>query len=261
MKNSILMVLSILAVAVLAVGFSGCLGSSNNDSIVIESIDKPAAIQTVTIYSIGDDVMAHIIVQIHGTYSQSLDKDNVTTTVIGNNIYVNIPVVDSSAMNTRDFGYEAITVVLGKKGQFQDGDYKIIVNGNTDRTFTSNFKFIGGDLHFYRAAVIENVFVHVVDGKVIVNSAVALAGSAETVDEANITVVGTGTLLNNYIGINIPTQVKDGITTMDIRWKNIATEIGQLDDLDDGTYMVTVNGVVLTFTIQNHQLNVESLND
>ena len=257
MKKLVLMLLSILTVAVLAVSFSGCLGSGDNELNTIETIEKPAAIQTVTIYTIGDNVMAQIIVQIHGTYSQSLDRDNVTTTVLGNNIYVNIPVIDSSEMNTRDFGYEAISVVLGKKSQFPDSDYKIIINSNTDRTFTSNFKFIDGNLYFYRTAVIDNVVVSVVDGKVVVNSAVALAGNAETVDEANITVVGTGTLVNNYIGINIPTQVKDGITTMDIRWKNIATEIGRLDELDDGTYMVTVNGAVVTFAIQNHQLIIE----
>ena len=257
MNKSILTILSILTVAILAVSFSGCLGSANNDLNIIESIEKPAAIQTVTIYTIGDNVMAQIIVQIHGTYSQSIDKDNVTSNMLGNNIYVNVPVIDSSEINTRDFGYETITVVLGKKSQFPDSDYKIIINSNTDRTFTSNFKFIDGNLYFYRTAVIDNVVVSVVDGKVVVNSAVALAGNAETVDEANITVVGTGTLVNNYIGINIPTQVKDGITTMDIRWKNIVTEIGQLDGLEDGTYMVTVNGVVVTFAIQNHQLIFE----
>ena len=256
MKNSILTILSILAVAVLAVSFSGCLDGGNNPN-VIEPIDKPAAIQTVTLYTINDNLVAQIIVQIHGTHSQSIDQDNMTSNVIGNNYYVNIPVIDSSALNTRDFGYETVEIILGKKSQFADGDYKIIVNANTDKMFTSDFKFNNGDLYFYRTAFIESVVVEVVDGKVIVKSTVALAGSAETVDEANISVVGTGTILNNYIGINIPTQVKDGFTTLDIRWRTIDTDIGRLSELVDGIYLVTVNGVEITFAIQNHQLIIE----
>lgn len=251
MKKSILMILSVLTVAVLAVSFSGCLGADDKPNTT-EPITNPAAIQAATLYTDGNNVMAQIVVQIHGTHSQSLDKDNVTVNVSGNTVNVNVPVVNSSSVNTKDLGYETVEVVLGTKDQFKDGDYTLIINGKTDKTFESKFKFTDGQLYSYKPATIEGIVIEVADGKVVVNSTVTLAGSAETVDEKNITV--TGTLQDNDVVITIPAQVKDGPTTLNLIWKNVVTEIGQLDGLADGTYKVTVNGIESTFTIQNNRL-------
>lgn len=251
MRKITLMILAILAAAVLAVSFSGCLssGSSQNE---FKPIEKPAAIQTVTIYTIGDNVMASIVVQIHGTYSQSLDKDNITVNMDKNNINANVPVINKSEKNTFDIGYETVEVVLGKKDQFKDGIYKLTINGNTPRAFTTDFKFSDGKLYSYRSAVLENATVEVVDGKIVVNANVSLAGSAETIDEANITI--DRTLPNNDIIISIPTQVQDGATTLILIWKNVAIEVGQLDKMADGTYTATVNGIVVPFTVLDHHL-------
>ena len=244
--------MSILAVAVLAISFSGCLSNSMEPFIEERPVYEPAAIYDVTIYTMGDNVMASIVVQIQGTYSQSLDKDNITVNMNGNSVYVNVPVIDSSSVNTRDFGYETVEVNLGKKSQFKNIDYKLIINGNTPKAFTSNFKFAGGDLYTYYPAVIDNVVVEVIDGKVVINSKVVRGGSAETLDKDNIIV--SGTLQNHDVSVYIPLQIKDGITTLIIGWENVVIEIGQLDELEDGTYTVTVNGIETHFTVSNHQL-------
>jgi hypothetical protein len=252
MKKTILTIMSILAVAVLAISFSGCLSNSTEPFIEERPVYDPAVIYDVTIYTLGDNVMASIVVQIQGTRSQSLDKDNITVNTTGNNVSVIVPVINSGDANTRDFGYETVNILIGKKSQFKTGDYQLIINGDTPKTFIYVFKFTGGDLYIYKPAVIENAVIEVIDGKIIVNTTVVRGGSAETLDKASITV--DGTLQNNDVAITIPVQIKDGITTLIIGWESITTEIGQLSDLADGDYTVTVNGTVVTFTVSGNQI-------
>ncbi|MBZ3935705.1 hypothetical protein [Methanimicrococcus blatticola] len=255
MKKSILLALSVFAVAVLAVSFSGCLASGDDKTVII---DNPATIQSVTYYTFpvnGDDVIADILVQIQGTHSQSVDKENITVTIIGDKIYVNVPVTNSSPVNTKDFGYEKVEVVLGTKDQFKDGDYTVIINCGTEKEYTSDLKFEGGELYSYGPGSVGDVAVGTDGNNITVDVNVVLGGSAETVDKENIT--SSGKFEDGVYEIYIPTQVKDGVTTLNLIYAQESFVIGQLDQLEDGTYTVSVNGVEVTFTISGGQLVTE----
>jgi len=255
MKKSILMILSLLTVAVLAVSFSGCLGNADDSNAAEVAVKNPAAIQSAVIVTNGDDLVAHIQVMILGTKSQSVDKENIAVNISGKDINITLPVINSSAVNTRDIGYETVTVVLGKKDQFTDGSYKIIVNGGTDKEFETSFRIVDGALYYTKNAGVHTSIIEADGNKIMLNTTVSLGGSAETVDEQNITV--SGTFEKNNIVVTIPAQVKDGITTLNIKWESVTTEIGQLDQLKDGTYTVIVNGVEVPFTVKDHKLVTE----
>ncbi|MDR2944713.1 MAG: hypothetical protein LBU81_06520 [Methanosarcinales archaeon] len=254
MKKSILLTLAVLAAAVLAVGLSGCLSSGDEKTVVIEN---PAAIQTVNYYTIpvgSDTVTADIMVIIQGTRSQSVDEKNITATLIDKEIYVNVPVVNSSPVNTKDLGYVNVTVTLGTKDQFTDGGYKVIINNGTDKVFTSAIKFEDGQLYsFYQGARTIGGIVIGADGNNITATVnVSLSGSAESVDKENITT--SGKFENGRYEISIPTQIRDGVSTLSMIYTQESFVIGQLDQLEDGTYTVSANGVEVTFTIENSQL-------
>ncbi|WNY27897.1 hypothetical protein MmiEs2_00760 [Methanimicrococcus stummii] len=256
MKKSILLTFSVLAIAVLAVSFSGCLGSGDDKPV---TIDNPATIQAITYYTLpvdDNEVKAEILVQIQGTHSQSVDKDNITVTIIGDKVYVNVPVVNSSPVNTKDLGFEAVEVVLGTKDQFKDGEYTVIVNGGTDKEYTSVIKFESGELYYFTAGNIGDIVIGNDGNNITVDVSVVLGGSAETLDKENITTSGKFDKDGKY-EIYIPTQIKDGITTLNLIYVQESFVIGQLDSLEDGTYTVIVNGAEIPFTIENHQIVTE----
>lgn len=255
MKKSILLTLSIVALAVLAVSFSGCLASGDDEPAVI---DHPAVIQSVIYYTLpvnGDNITADILVQIQGTYSQSIDHDNITVTVIGDKIYVNVPVINDGVINTMDLGYETVSVNLGTKDELKDGTYTVIVNYGTDREFTSPLKIENGELYYYKPGTVNDIIVEADGNNVTVHAVIVLAGSAETVDTENITASGKFDENGRY-EIYIPTQVKDGITTLNLIYAPESFIIGQLNEMADGTYTVSVNGVETAFAVENGQLSV-----
>ena len=252
MRKSILMILTIITTAVLAVGFSGCLGSAADGKVLEAVTEKPADIQSSIIVTEGDNLVAYIQVMIHGTHSQKVDTENITVDISGNKVNVNVPVMETSDVNTRDIGYETITVVLGKKDQFKDGDYKLIINSGTGKESVTDFKVLEGTFYYTKEGSIHTAVIEAQGNKLVLNTTVTLGGSAETVDRENITLAGS--FEKNDFTVNIPTQMRDGITTLNIAWENVVVEIGQLDQLEDGTYTVTVNGEEIPFTIKNNKL-------
>jgi hypothetical protein len=255
MKKSILLVLTIITAAVLAVGFSGCLGNADDVNSSNVTIKNPAAIQSATISTSGDEVVAYVHVMIFGTHSQKADIENIVVDISGKTINVNLPVTESSAVNTRDIGYETVKIVLGKKDQFTNGDYTMVINGGTDKKFVMDFKFVDSDLYYTKNASVSTAVIEANGNKILLNTTVSLGGSAENVDEEGITV--TGSFDKNNVVVTIPAQIKDGITTLNIKWESVTTEIGQLDQLKDGTYTVIVNGEEVPFTVKDHKLVTE----
>ena len=252
MRKSILMILTIIVAAVLAVGFSGCLGSADDKNASEVTIENPAGIQSASVVTEGDNLVAYIQVIIYGTHSQKINTDNITVDISGNKVNVNVPAIETSAVNTRDIGYETITVVLGKKDQFKDGDYKLIINGGTGKESVTDIKVLEGIFYFTKDASIHTIVVESQRNKLVLNTTVTLGGSAETVDKQNITVIGS--FEENDVAVKIPAQIRDGITTLNIAWENVVVEIGQLDQLEDGTYTVTVNGEEVSFTVKDNKL-------
>lgn len=249
MKKTIFLALSVVAVAVLAVSFSGCLATGDDKPVII---DNPASIQSITYYTPvdSDKVTAEILVQIQGTHSQSVDKENITVTVSGNNIFVNVPVVNSSPVNTMDLGYEAVEVVLGNG--FKDGEYNVIVNTGTDKEVTSVISFENGELSYYKPGSIGDVVIGTDGSNITVDVNVVLGGSAETIDKDNITV--SDEFKDGELEICIPVKVTGSFTTLNLIFAQESFVIGQLDQFEDGTYFVTVNGVTAGFTIEDGKL-------
>lgn len=254
MKKSITLIFAVLAIAVLAVSFSGCLSAGDDASPAINSpnaIDNPAMILSVhPTFPFGNnnEVTASILVQIQGTLSQSVDRDNITVTIVNDRIYVNLPVVDSSDRNTRDFGHETVDVLLGTRDQFENKIYTIVVNVGTDREFTSTIGF--GNGFNIRSGDIGGVVIGTDGNNITINAYVTLGGSAETIDRNNITT--SGGFVNGKYVIDIPTQTRtSGITTSILLHEPVSFVVGQLDQLANGTYTVSVNGNEVTFTIEN----------
>ncbi|WNY28082.1 hypothetical protein MmiEs2_02630 [Methanimicrococcus stummii] len=254
--KKILMVFAVLAAAILAVGASGCLGSDSdigNDTIV-----TGAPAQSVIIYTDGDDVIAQMVVMIMGTHSQSIDKDNVTVNVSGSVVDIFVPAVTVSGINTMDIGYEDVTVVLGKVSDFEAGrKYTIAIDGEANVMKQYGFEIVDGTLYSFRPANIDTVTVAVDGNDIIATAVVAIGGGSNSIDKENITVASEFDKDNEY-DIYIPLKVKDGPSTMEMKWGEEKFTIGQINKMKDGTYAVNVNGYFVSFTITGGELTVNA---
>lgn len=252
--KKMMMIFSVFAVAVLAVAASGCLGNSDaNDANIVSA---PA--NSVIIYTDGDNVVAQMTVMIMGTHSQSIDKDNVTVAINGTNVDVTVPAVNSGSVNTRDIGYEDIVVILGKVSDFKaDTTYTVTVGGNADAMKQYGFEIVDGTLYSYRPANIDSVIVELDGNSVIATAVVAIGGGANSIDTENIA-VADGFNADNEFDVYIPLKIRDGVSTMEMKWGEEKFTLGQKDSMEDGTYTVNVNGYIVSFTIENETLTINA---
>ncbi len=253
--KKILMIFAVLAVAFLAVAASGCLGSDDKEP---EKNVTAAPAQSVIIYTDGDNVMAQMTVMIMGTHSQSIDKDNITVNINGTKVDVFVPAVTTSDVNTKDIGYEDVTVVLGKKSDFKAGTaYTVTVGGKTDSMKQYGFDIVDGTLYSYRPANIDNVTVSADGNNITATVVIAIGGGSNSIDKENIT-AATGYNTDNEFDIYIPLKTRDGPSTMEMKWGEEKFTVGQLDNMKDGTYTVNVNGYMVSFTIESGKLTVNA---
>ncbi|MBZ3935201.1 hypothetical protein [Methanimicrococcus blatticola] len=251
--KKILMIFAVLAVAFLAVAASGCLGSDDKES---DKNITAAPAQSVIIYTDGDNVIAQMTVMIMGTHSQSIDKDNVTVNINGTNVDVFVPAVTTSDVNTRDIGYENVTVILGKTKDFKEGTaYTVTVGGKTDAMNKYGFEIVDGTLYSFRAANIDSVTVAADGNNITATAVIAIGGGSNSVDKENIT-AATGYNTDNEFDIYIPLKIRDGPSTMEMKWGEEKFTIGQLNTMKDGTYTVNVNGYTVLFTIESGKLTI-----
>ncbi|MDV0444871.1 hypothetical protein MmiAt1_04160 [Methanimicrococcus sp. At1] len=266
--KKILMIFAVLAVAVLAVAASGCLSSdsgletntTNNttNNMTNNTTVTGAPAQSVIIYTDGDNVIAQMVVMIMGTHSQSIDKANATVNVSGTTVDVYVPAVTVSGINTMDIGYEDVTVVLGKVSDFEAGKkYVVTIDGKSDAMKQYGFEIVNGTLYSYRPANIDNVTVAADGNNITVTAVVAIGGGANSIDKENITTVD-GFNADGEYDIYIPLKVKDGPSTMEMKWGDEKFVIGQLDKMKDGTYVVKINDYGISFTIAGGQLTVNA---
>lgn len=255
MKKSFLMIFAVFAVALLAVAASGCLGSDDKDP----EINVPSApAQSVIIYTDGDNVMASVTAIIFGTHSQSLDANNSSAKINGTTVDITIPVINSDTINTRDLGYEQVLVVLGKKSDFKEGQYyNVTVGGEADSVKKYGFEFVDGQMYSYRAANIDNLTVAADGNNVTVTAVIAIGGGADSIDKTNITASGKFDENNEY-DIYIPHKTRDGPSTMEMKWGEEQFVVGQLDKMENGTYTVKVNGISVSFTVENGKLTANA---
>ncbi|WNY23463.1 hypothetical protein MmiHf6_07700 [Methanimicrococcus hongohii] len=255
--KKMLMIFAVLAAAVLAVAASGCLGSG--DATDPETVAS-APVQSMIIYTDGDNVVAQMTVMIMGTHSQSIDKDNITVSIDADksNVNVIIPTASSSDINTMDIGFEDVIVVLGQKSDFkEDAYYTVTVGGKTDAMNQFGFEIVDGTLYSFRPANIDSVTVAVDGNNITATAVVAIGGGANSIDTANITTAG-GFNADSEYDIYIPLITKDGPSTMEMKWGEEQFTIGQLDSMEDGTYAVNVNGYFVSFTIAGGELTINT---
>lgn len=254
MKKSILMIFAVFAVAVLAVAASGCLSSADepqNNSTV-----SAAPAQSVIIYTQGDNVMASVTAMIMGTHSQTLDTDNVSVNINGNRVDITIPAVNSSPVNTRDLGYEQVTVVLGKKDQFTAGQtYTVTVGGREESKYT--FEIVDGTLYSFMPASIESLTVETNGNDIVATALIAIGGGSNSIDTENITQASGFNADGEHV-ISIPLKIRDGPSTMEMKWGEEKFTVGQLDQMENGTYTVNVNGYIVSFTLTDGQLTLNA---
>ena len=281
-KSNFLIALASLMMAFVVIG-SGCLSAADPTS----GTEKLAGINHIQIHSDKENVVAQIEVIIQGTHAQKVNTENIDVQTDGSKINIKIPVVESGPVNTRDIGYETVTVVLGTKDRFKDGQrYTVVVNEkenginslefefgkdyvnekesginslgfefgkdyvNGNGINSLEFEFIDGVMHFYTPAPITQIIV-TTDGKdIVIDTIVAIGGGANSIDTNNITTSGKFDDKNNY-GINIPLKTREGLSTMEMKWGNERFVIGQTDKLTDGDYQITVNGQTVSFTLEN----------
>lgn len=248
--KKILMIFAVLAVALLAVAASGCLGSDDKEpeKNMTENVTAAPA-QSVITYTDGENVIAQMTVMIMGTHSQSIDKDNITVNMNGTNVDVFVPAVTTSAVNTRDIGYEDVTVILGKKSDFKEGTaYTVTVGGKADPMKPYSFEFADGTLYSYRPANIDSVTVALDGNNIIATAVVPIGGGAYSIDKENIS-AASGFNADNGFDVYIPLKIRDGPSTLEMKWGEEKFTVGQLDKMEDGTYTVNVNGATAVFTV------------
>lgn len=249
------MIFAVLAVAVLAVAAGGCLGADDKEP---DKNVTAAPAQSVIIYTDGDNVMAQMTVMIMGTHSQSIDKDNITVNINGTNVDVFVPAVTTSDVNTKDIGYEEVTVVLGKKSDFKAGTaYTVTVGSKTDAMNRYGFEITDGTLYSYRAANIDSVTVALDGNNITATTVIAIGGGSNSIDKENISVAG-GFNADNEFDVYIPLKTRDGPSTMEMKWGEEKFTVGQMDKMKDGTYTVNVNGYTVSFTIESGKLTVNA---
>ncbi|MDY0266507.1 MAG: hypothetical protein RBQ94_02495 [Methanimicrococcus sp.] len=253
-----LMTFAVLAVVVLAVVASGCLDSedkTNNDTVTNAT---SAPIQSLIFYTNGNDVIASATVMIMGTHSQSIDKDNITVKINGSYVDVVIPAVNSGSMNTKDIGYEDVEFVVGKVSDLKDGKtYTLTNNGKIDEMKQYKFEIVNGQLYTFIPAGVEKIeFLQ--DGKDIVASVIIpVGGGAYSIDSENIT-VSKGFDDKNEFGVYIPLKIKDGPSTLEMKWGEEKFTLGQTDKLENGTYTFNVNGHTASFTMEDGKMTVNN---
>ena len=250
MKKSSILIALVSLMAVLAVIGSGCLSSGENEPAV-NATEKLAGVNYVHVYTDKENVVATLEVMILGTHAQKVNKENIAVKIDGNNVLVTVPVTESGSVNTRDIGYETVTVVLGTKDQFKEGQrYTVNVNSGIK---TLEFEFTDDVMNSYKPATIDQMEV-TTDGKdIVVTALVAIGGGANSIATDEITTSGKFDSENNY-EINIPLKTRDGISTMEMKWGAETFVVGQTDKLANGTYQVVINGQIISFTLENDTL-------
>ena len=248
MKKSSILIGLVTLLAVFAVIGSGCLSSGEGESAP-DTPAKLAGINYVHVYTDKENVIAQLEVIIYGTHAQKVNKENIVVKIDGNDIFVTVPVTESGPANTRDIGYETVTVILGTKDQFKAGErYTVNVNGNEIKSL--EFEFVDGVMNSYKPASIDQMVVETEGKDIVVTALVAIGGGANSIATDEITTSGKFDDENNY-EITIPLKTRDGISTMEMKWGNEKFVVGQTDKLANGTYQVIINGQVVSFTLEN----------
>lgn len=250
------MIFAVLAIAVLAVTASGCLDKNKEDGNATNATSAP--IQSMIIYTKGNDIIANASVMIFGTHSQSIDKDNITVKINGTNVDVIIPAVNSGNMNTKDIGYENVEFVIGKISDFKNGQtYTITTAGKTDEMKQFKFEIADGQLYTFIPANVDKIEI-IQDGKNIIAAVtIPIGGGAYSIDSENITVAKDFNDKNEF-GVYIPLKIRDGPSTLEMKWGEEKFTLGQTDKLENGKYTFNVNGYTASFTMENGEMTVNN---
>ena len=249
MQTKILTIFSVLAVALLFTGASGCLETKADTAALPGFTVSPGYIDSVMIYEMDGNIIALIQVSIHGTYAQSLDKENITVTLNGNNIDVYVPVITKDGVNTKNIGIETIQVVLGKASDLEGKTYDVIVNGN--KALKNSFEFENGMMTTLKPAPIDDIEIKT-DGKNIIAVIKMSMSGSQSIDTASI--VKSESFQNNEYDIYIPIKMSGLFMTLDLKWLSEEFVLGELSQLEDGVYTINVNGQLKTFEIKNNTL-------
>jgi hypothetical protein len=240
-------IISILAVAliVLAIFGSGCLGSKEPTPPIV----NPQNMNSVRMATREEHLIALIDVSVYNAPNQRADQENITADLSGNDINIIVSTIESGSSEKNK-----IYVNFGHKDRFKDGqryNINIFVNGNKDSKFS--FELENGTPYLYEPAGIDKITVDI-DGKnVVVKTNINIGGFESSVDKENITVSEKFENENNY-EIYIPRKTQ--IYPMETAFHTIMNTgqeeiiIGQTNELKKGTYYVNVNGKSASFKIK-----------
>lgn len=240
------MIYSVLAVFILAAGFSGCLGNGNGNNYERDQAD----IRSVTLTANGTAVMASIVTELD--FDEKLDTANITVNKTGNTVYVSV----YSLEPVNDTGSNTVDVKIGNVSDFNDGaDYTLIINGENDRDERTVFRFENNTLTAFKKAAVSNVTFESDGNEIYAVARITRAGAGDTVDEQNITKTrfDNENEMDVYIPLKVVSNSASGNETLTAR-----ISIGQLDQLNDGRYAVEVNDREAYFTIRNGALVSEN---
>jgi hypothetical protein len=246
MKKSNFIVILTATLIILAVIGSGCLDQKEPEQIE----EKVSGVNSVRMLTDEENLIAMVYVVTYSTHDLSADKQNVSSNISENNVNIVVPMIKSE-VKERDY-YETISVDLGNKNQFKDGQrYDLIVNGKKADNYS--FEFTDGTPYIYDSVNISEMKITTSGKDIVVKTRIDIGGFEHSIDKENITVSKKLDGENTYeIYIPRKSQIYPSGTAFFAIMTTGEEEIviGQTNELPNGKYHVNVNGKSASFTIK-----------
>ena len=226
---------------------SGCIdgiASSEKES------QEPYIIAGMSCSQYGENVSCSLNYRIYNNYE--IDSENVTFTISGNQIQINLPAVKIEDVEEMNWQYQSTQIELGERSLFNNSEIYFVRLENNMQDIGS-FIFEDGELYSSRPVDIEGIQIITDEKKII---AVAQAGTGAeyvySIDTENSTFSG-GFDENNIYIISLPERKLDyhgPIYSIRLMPK-CQFEIANADELKDGRYSVRINDEEASFVIRS----------
>ena len=236
-----------LILLILAVASSGCIDGITSSE---KESQEPYIITDMYCSQYSENVRCSLTYRIYNNYE--IDSENVTFTISGNQIQINLPAVKIEDVEEMNWQYQSTRIELGERSLFNDSEIYFVRLENNMQDVGS-FIFEDGELYSSRPVDIDGIKITTEEKKII---AIAQAGTGidyvYTVDRENST-SSDGFGENNIYTISLPVRQLDyqGIIILPRLMSIHQFEIANANELKDGIYHVRINDVEASFVIRS----------
>ena len=257
-KISVFLILLILASA-----SSGCISGMNSQEKELQEpyiisemssqekeMQEPYIIAEMSCSQYDGNVNCTLSYRMYNNYE--IDSENVTFTISGNQIQINLPAIKIEGVEEMYRQYQSTRINLGERSLFNDSEtYFVRLENNMQDV--GSFIFEDGELYSSRPVDIDGIKI-ITEGKKII--AIAQAGTGVeyvyTIDKKNST-FSDGFDENNVYSISLPVRQLDyhGPIILPRLISTHQFEIANANELKDGRYYIQINNEEASFVIKN----------